>query len=166
MVSPSEGPAVDRGLLARLRADVGDETLRRYADAYLGLLPGRLDLVGQAFAAGERAEALRVLTDVRIGATMLGAARFAARVRGLENKVRASSQPEVEARLELLRTSAEAMAAELRREARLTGPGSGANSSSGGGGSGPGSGFGGSRGGSGPDGDPPPGQPPADPPKR
>jgi hypothetical protein len=121
MVSPSEGPAVDRGLLARLRADVGDETLRRYADAYLDLLPGRLDLVGQAVAAGERAEALRILTDVWVGAVMLGAARLAAGVRGLEAAVRTKSRSESEAKLALIRQSAQVLAAELRREIRHIG---------------------------------------------
>jgi HPt (histidine-containing phosphotransfer) domain-containing protein len=118
MVSPSEGPTVDRGLLARLRADVGDETLRRYADAYLTLLSGRLDLVERAVAAGERAEALRVLTDVRVGASMLGAQRFAARAGTLEAAVRTGSQGEVEAGLAFIRESARLMASEMRREAR------------------------------------------------
>jgi hypothetical protein len=123
MVSAGEGPTVDRGLLARLRADVGDETLRRYADAYLTLLSERLDLVERAVTAGERAEALRALTDVRIGAAMLGAGRFAARAGTLEAAVRTGSQGEVEAGLAGIRESARLVAAELRKEAQLSAQG-------------------------------------------
>ena len=117
MVSAGEGPTVDRGRLARLRADVGDETLRRYADAYLNLLPERLDLVERAVAADERAEALRTLTDVRVGAAMLGAHQFAARAGRLEAAVRTGSQGEVETGLAGVREGARLMASDLLKEA-------------------------------------------------
>lgn len=117
MATRREGPAVDRRLLARLRGDVGDETVRRYADAYLALLTERLDLVERAIAAGERAEALRALTDLRIGAAMLGAESFAAQVGRVERAVRTGTRREVVARFEAMRQDAEAVAASLEAEA-------------------------------------------------
>jgi len=116
MASRREGPAVDRRLLARLRGDVGDETVRRYADAYLALLAERIDLVERAVAVGERAEALRALTDLRIGAAMLGAESFAARIGRVERAVRTGTRVEVTARFESLRQEAEAVAASLQAE--------------------------------------------------
>jgi len=117
MASRREGPAVDRRLLARLRGDVGDETVRRYVDAYLALLAERLDLVERAVAVGERAEALRALTDLRIGAAMLGAESFAARVGRVERAVRTGPRGEVAARFEAMRQDAAAVAASLQAEA-------------------------------------------------
>ena len=117
MASHRDGPAVDRRLLARLRGDVGEETVRRYVDAYLGLLDERLDLVERAVAVGERAEALRALTDLRVGAAMLGAETFAARIVRVERSVRTATRGEIEARFEAMRQAAEAVAAALRAEA-------------------------------------------------
>jgi hypothetical protein len=117
MASRREGPAVDRRLLARLRGDVGDETVRRYADAYLALLEERLDLVERAVGVGERAEALRALTDLRVGAAMLGAETFAARIERVERAVRTGARSEVMARFEAMRQGAEAVAAALRAAA-------------------------------------------------
>jgi hypothetical protein len=123
MASRREGPAVDRRLLARLRGDVGDETVRRYVDAYLALLAERLDLVERAVAVGERAEALRALTDLRIGAAMLGAESFAAQVGRVERAVRTGTRGEIAARCEAMRHGAEAVAASLQAEAnRPRGP--------------------------------------------
>ncbi|HEU5332441.1 MAG TPA: hypothetical protein VFU73_06755 [Actinocrinis sp.] len=117
MASRREGPAVDRRLLARLRGDVGDETVQRYADAYLALLRERLDLVERAVGVGERAEALRALTDLRIGAAMLGAETFAAQIARVERAVRTGTRGEVTARFEAMRMDAEAVAASLQAEA-------------------------------------------------
>ena len=118
MATRREGPAVDRRLLARLRGDVGDETVRRYADAYLALLTERLDLVERAVAVGERAEALRALADLRIGAAMLGAESFAAQVGRTERAVRTGTRGEVAAHCEAMRQDAQAVAASLEAEAR------------------------------------------------
>jgi hypothetical protein len=98
-----------------MRAQVGDVTLRRYARAYLGLLPGRLDRIAQAVSAGEAADTEQLIVDLRISSEMLGTWRLAAILIALESSLHAGVMPSTE---ELARVRAEArLAAEMVRAA-------------------------------------------------
>ena len=82
--SADEGDVVSRTHLAQVRAEVGDVTLRRYAQAYLDVLPERLERIEQALAAADYAKATDVMFDLRVSSEMLGATRLAALVAELE----------------------------------------------------------------------------------
>lgn len=79
-----EGDVVSRAHLAQVRAEVGDDTLRRYARAYLELLPGRLEGIEQALAAADYTLATGVMFDLRVSSEMLGATRLGRLVAELE----------------------------------------------------------------------------------
>jgi HPt (histidine-containing phosphotransfer) domain-containing protein len=115
------GEAVGRADLARVRDEVGDETLRRYAKAYLDLLPDRLDRIEQAIGAEEGAAAIRVMFDLRVSSTMLGANRLAKLIAGVEASLGIGPPIGGAARMGALRAEAETVAAALRRA--LTGLG-------------------------------------------
>jgi len=106
------GEAVGRAHLARVREDVGDETLRRYARAYLALLPERLDLIERAVIAGEGAEAVKVMFDLRVSSAMLGAARLAALISAFESSLLVGL-PAGSAQVAVLRVEADAVAEAL-----------------------------------------------------
>jgi len=112
-MAAQNGEAVDRAHLARVLEDVGERTLRRYALAYLDLLPGRLERIRQAAVSANTAEALRVLFDLRASSSMLGAGRLAAAASWLEATVRSGLAPEP-AQLAALRTEARVVQARLR----------------------------------------------------
>ncbi|WP_212531312.1 hypothetical protein [Actinospica durhamensis] len=78
-------PAVDLERLARVRSEVGDRTLRRYARAYLDLLFARIERIEQAMAAADAAEARRIMFDLRVSSDMLGAARLPRMIAKLES---------------------------------------------------------------------------------
>jgi hypothetical protein len=101
--------AVDRVLLARLRDEVGDDALRRYAAAYLGLLADRIDRIEQAVDAGERAEAVGVMFDLRTSSTMLGASRLAALIGLLERSLTADLADGWKVWMAILRAEADAV---------------------------------------------------------
>ena len=97
-----EVEAVSRAQLARVREDVGDASLRGYVHAYLDLLPGRLERIDRAVAAADSAEATCVAFDLRAASAMLGARRLTA-------------LPTAPVQLAVVRSEADAVAAELRR---------------------------------------------------
>lgn len=135
------GDVVSRAHLAQVRAEVGDEALRRYARAYLDLLPDRLARIEQALAAADYAEATRVMFDLRVSSEMLGTTRLGALITELEAAPRLGL-PADAVQLARVRTEALLVAAVVRAAMDgdgLGGPGSGA-------GPGPGPGDGPGRG--------------------
>ena len=106
--------AVDRTRLAGLRAEVGDATLRRYAEAYLDLLAERLDRIERAMDADARAEAVRVMLDLQVSSAMLGASRLAALIGILERPLPAEPATGGKASMTVLRAEADAVARALR----------------------------------------------------
>lgn len=96
-------PAVDSERLGRARAEVGEQTIRRYTRAYLDLLFPRIERIEQAMAAAEAGEARRIMFDLRVSSEMLGVARLPGMIAELE------SSPQ---------TWLAAGAAKLRRERR------------------------------------------------
>ncbi|WP_194909250.1 hypothetical protein [Catenulispora rubra] len=121
---PSEtgGEPVSRAHLSRLRAEVGDETLRRYAQAYLDLLPERLDRIGRAIRAHDTAEAERVIVDLRISSKMLGTRRLAATLTALESSLHTGLIPST-VQLARVRTEARLVAEMVRAAMDLDGLG-------------------------------------------
>ncbi len=111
--------AVDQVRLAGLRAEVGDATLRRYVEAYLDLLAERLDRIERAMDADARAEAIRVMLDLRVSSAMLGASRLAALIGFLERPLPAKPATGGKASMKVLRTEADAVARALRVAAGL-----------------------------------------------
>lgn len=83
--TPASGPAepVDRVRLARVRDEVGEDTMRRFIAMYLDLLQPRLKRIAQPRESG-RADGLRAAHDLRVASEMLGAARLADAVAGIE----------------------------------------------------------------------------------
>jgi hypothetical protein len=108
-----DGEAVSRAHLDRVRAEVGDATLRRYARAYLDLLPGRLDRMEAAIAESDNAEATRVMFDLRVASEMLGTRRLGALVSALEESLGQDLLATAE-QLARVRTEAELVAAVVR----------------------------------------------------
>ena len=106
------GEAVGRAHLARVREDVGDETLRRYARAYLGLLPERLDRIEQSVIAGDGDAATKVMFDLRVSSAMLGAGRLVALISAFESALLVGL-PAGAAQVAVLRSEAAAVAAAL-----------------------------------------------------
>jgi hypothetical protein len=106
--------AVSRAQLARVREDIGEASLRHYVDAYLELLPDRLDRIDRAVAAADTAEATRVMFDLRAASAMLGASRLPPLLSNLEAGL-GVGLPTAPAHLAVLRSEADAVAAELRR---------------------------------------------------
>ena len=78
-------PAVDLERLARVRSEVGEQTLRRYARAYLDLLFARIERIEQAMAAADAGEARRIMFDLRVSSDMLGVARLPRMIAELES---------------------------------------------------------------------------------
>ena len=78
-------PAVDNERLTRVRAEVGEQTLRRYTRAYLDLLFPRIERIEQAMAAAEAGEARRIMFDLRVSSEMLGVARLPRLIGELES---------------------------------------------------------------------------------
>ena len=109
-----EFEAVSRAQLARVREDVGIRTLRHYVEAYLELLPERLDRIERAISAADNVEATRVMFDLRVSSSMLGARRLPAMISALESTLRIGL-PTGPAQLAVLRTEARAVAVALRR---------------------------------------------------
>jgi HPt (histidine-containing phosphotransfer) domain-containing protein len=101
---------VSRAYLSRLRAEVGDTMLRRYAQAYLDLLPERLDRIGRAVVAADTAEAAHVVIELQISSEMLGARRLAALLAALETSLEAGVMPSA------------VQLSHVRSEARLAAP--------------------------------------------
>jgi hypothetical protein len=77
--------AVSCERLARVRSEVGERTLRRYARAYLDLLPGRLEHLEQAMAAADSGEARKIMFDLRVSSEMLGVLRLPRMIAELES---------------------------------------------------------------------------------
>jgi len=101
---------VSRAHLSRMRAEVGDTMLRRYAQAYLDLLPERLDRIGRAVGAADAAEAAHVIIELQISSEMLGARRLAALLTTLESALEGGLMPST------------VQLSQLRTEARLAAP--------------------------------------------
>jgi hypothetical protein len=112
--SSLDDEAVDGVVLVRLRDDVGDDTLRRYAAAYLGLLADRLERIERAMDTGERAEAIGVMFDLRTSSTMLGASRLAALIGLLERSLTADLADGWKVWMANLRVEADAVMLALR----------------------------------------------------
>lgn len=105
---------MDGERLARARAEVGEQTLRRYTRAYLDLLLPRIERIEQAMAAAEASEARRIMFDLRVSSEMLGVARLPGMIAELE------SSPQTwlaagTARLRRVRREARRVADELSR---------------------------------------------------
>ena len=113
---------VSRAHLSRLRAEVGDATLRRYAQAYLDLLPERLDGIGRAIGADDTAEAERLIVDLQISSRMLGARRLAAILAALESSLHTGLIPS-SVQLGRVRAEARLVAATVRADMDLDGAG-------------------------------------------
>lgn len=109
---------VSRAHLSRMRAEVGDTMLRRYAQAYLDLLPERLDRIGRAVGAADAAEAAHAIIELQISSEMLGARRLAALLTTLESALEGELMPST-AQLSRLRTEALLAAPVLRAATRL-----------------------------------------------
>jgi HPt (histidine-containing phosphotransfer) domain-containing protein len=87
-----EGPLVDAAVLSRLAAELDAEILPELLDAFLGEAAGRAaDMVGIA-AAGDLRGLDRQAHSLRSSAGTFGAARLAARARGIEGACRAGDQ--------------------------------------------------------------------------
>lgn len=104
---------ISRAHLSRMRAEVGDATLRRYAQAYLDLLPERLDRIGQAISADDPDEAERVIVDLRISSEMLGTERLAAELSVLKSSLHTGLLPST-VQLARVRTEARLVATMVR----------------------------------------------------
>ncbi|WP_034271008.1 hypothetical protein [Actinospica robiniae] len=78
-------PAVDAERLGRVRAEVGEQAVRRYARAYLDLLWPRIERIEQAMAAAEAGEARRIMFDLRVSSEMLGVAELPGMIAELES---------------------------------------------------------------------------------
>ncbi|MFI0445966.1 Hpt domain-containing protein [Actinomadura sp. 6N118] len=81
-------PPIDRGVLDRLRRDVGENVLEAFIQTYLDLLPRRLAEIELAFERSDAADACRVMLDLRSGSAMMGAAHLAALMGEMEALVR------------------------------------------------------------------------------
>jgi HPt (histidine-containing phosphotransfer) domain-containing protein len=99
--------------VSRMRAQVGDATLRRYAQAYLDLLPERLDRIDRATSADQVADAKRAAVDLRISSEMLGARRLAAKLIELESSLHRGLIPGI-VQLAGVRTEAALVVARIR----------------------------------------------------
>jgi hypothetical protein len=121
---PSENgdEPVSRAHLSRMRAEVGDATLHRYAQAYLDLLPERLDRIGQAITAADVAEAERVTVDLQVSSKMLGTPRLAAALTALESPLHAGLLPST-VQFARVRTEARLVAEVVREAMDLDSPG-------------------------------------------
>lgn len=104
---------VSRAQLARVREDVGEESLRNYIHAYLDLLPERLDRIEHTIAAADTTEASRVMFDLRASSAMLGARRLPALLSTLETTL-SVGLPTAPAQLAVVRAEADAVATALR----------------------------------------------------
>ncbi|MEY9857880.1 HPt (histidine-containing phosphotransfer) domain-containing protein [Catenulispora sp. GAS73] len=111
---------LSRAHLSRLRAEVGDATLRRYAQAYLDLLPERLNRIGQAIEADDTAEAERVIVDLQISSRMLGTRRLATTLTALQSSLHTGLIPST-VQLARVRTEAALVAATVRAAMDLDG---------------------------------------------
>ena len=112
------GEPVSPAYLSRMRAEVGDTMLRRYAQAYLDLLPERLDRIGRAVGADDAAEAAHVVIELQISSEMLGARRLAALLAALESSLEAGVVPSA-VQLSHVRSEARLAAPALRAAADL-----------------------------------------------
>jgi hypothetical protein len=112
-VGPGDEP-VDLARLAKVLDEVGGQTLRRYAEAYLDLLTDRLDGIEQALGDGHGADAVRLMIDLRVNSAMLGANRLVALVAGAETAL-PTGRPIDSARMAALRAEAAAVSDALRR---------------------------------------------------
>lgn len=81
-------PPIDRGVLDRLRQDVGENVLEAFIQTYLDLLPRRLAEIELAFERSDAEDARRVMLDLRSGSAMMGAAHLAALMGEMEALVR------------------------------------------------------------------------------
>lgn len=113
---------ISREHLSRMRAAVGEATLRRYALGYLDLLPERLDRIGQAIGADNAAEAERVIVDLQISSEMLGARQLAAKLTALESSLH-TGLVSITAQLAGIRTEAALVTATVRAATGLDGLG-------------------------------------------
>jgi hypothetical protein len=104
---------VSREHLCQMRATVGAATLRLYTQAYLDLLPERLDRIGQALSADNTVEAEHVIVDLQVSSEMLGARRLAAKLTALESSLHAGLMPS-SVQLASVRTEAELVAETVR----------------------------------------------------
>lgn len=113
---------VIRAHLSRMRAEVGDATLHRYVQAYLDLLPERLDRIGQAISADDTAAAERAIVDLQISSTMLGTRRFATTLAALESSLHTGLIPST-VQFARVRSEARLVAEMVRAAMDLDGPG-------------------------------------------
>jgi HPt (histidine-containing phosphotransfer) domain-containing protein len=86
----SEDP-IDRAQWERILDEVGVRVLRRYAAAYLDLLPERLDGVECALALGAWTDAVRIMADLHASSAMLGALRLAALAERVQSELESVS---------------------------------------------------------------------------
>jgi HPt (histidine-containing phosphotransfer) domain-containing protein len=109
------GEHLDAAALSRLRGDIGDAALRRFARSYTEQLTERLDRIGRALSVDDNTRARTAATDLATGSATVGARRVAELAHDLEGLV--SSVPVVEASLllHLAREEAAAVSAELRQ---------------------------------------------------
>ena len=111
--SDSAAGSVDLAQLARVRDDVGEETLRRYAAVFLDLLEDRLARVARA-SAGKTADAQVAAFDLQVSSTMLGAGRLAELAGEVDASLR-SGIPVSVWRMRMLRAEAASVSADLPR---------------------------------------------------
>ena len=104
---------VSRAYLAQVRAEVGDTTLRRYAQAYLELLPVRLARIDRAIAAEDADTARQVIFELQVSSEMLGSRRLAAILVELERSLQAGLAPST-VQCARARTEAELVAGVIR----------------------------------------------------
>jgi hypothetical protein len=104
---------VDLAQLARVREDVGEETLRRYAAVFLDLLEDRLDRLARA-AVGKTADAQVAAFDLQVSSVMLGAGRLAELAGEVEASLR-SGVPVPVWRMRMLRAEAASVSIDLPR---------------------------------------------------
>lgn len=104
---------VSRAYLAQVRAEVGDTTLRRYAQAYLELLPVRLGRIDRAIAGEDADTARQVIFELQVSSEMLGTRRLAAILAALERSLQAGLAPST-VQFARARTEAELVAGLVR----------------------------------------------------
>ena len=104
---------VSHAYLDQVRAEVGETTLRRYAQAYLELLPVRLGRIDRAIADEDADTARQVIFELQVSSEMLGTRRLAAILTGLERSLRAGLAPST-VQFARARTEAELVAGYIR----------------------------------------------------
>jgi HPt (histidine-containing phosphotransfer) domain-containing protein len=107
------GGHLDDETVARLRRDVGDAVLQRFAQTYVDQLNERLNRIARALNEDDNADALRAAVDLESGSVTIGAVRIAELARGLEDLLSRIPVAQASRLLLLARREAEAVAAEL-----------------------------------------------------